>query len=185
MKWSPPNEKQVIFLQRNYCVQYSLRGDQDSGSVKSLEYSNVKDASGAVATGVRDTPDAALSLVHGLEGSTVISSLLSLLFIISKTTCHLLSVMFWYTRGTTAVIVSQLSHNDLIPIRSIVNQSYLKVISFYKFFSNPTLHRLFLIILWFRHNLCSSNTVEIMKHFLGLGHSWYPCDKSYMKIGPN
>ena len=40
--------------------------------MKSLEYSNVKDASGAVATGVRDTPDAALSLVHGLGVSTVI-----------------------------------------------------------------------------------------------------------------
>ena len=37
----------------------------------------------------------------------------------------------------------------------------------------------------FRHNSCSSNTIEILKHFLGLGQSSYPCDQIHMKIGPN
>ena len=37
----------------------------------------------------------------------------------------------------------------------------------------------------FRHNLHSSNTIELLKLFCGLGHSWYPCDQIHMKIGPN
>ena len=30
-----------------------------------------------------------------------------------------------------------------------------------------------------------SNTIEIFKHFFGLGHSQYPCDQNHKKIGPN
>ena len=37
----------------------------------------------------------------------------------------------------------------------------------------------------FHHNLHSSNTIEILKHFLGLGHSGHPCDQIHMGIGPN
>ena len=33
--------------------------------------------------------------------------------------------------------------------------------------------------------LHSSNTIEILKHFLGLGHSGQPCDLIHMGIGPN
>ena len=36
----------------------------------------------------------------------------------------------------------------------------------------------------FRHNLRSANTIEILKLFGGLGHSWHPCDQIHMGIGP-
>ena len=49
-----------------------------------------------------------------------------------------------------------------------------------------TLTLCYMGLFWsFRHNLHSSNTIEILKLFFGLGHSWYPCDQIHMEIGPN
>ena len=53
---------------------------------------------------------------------------------------------------------------------------------------NFNIHFFFIYFWSFHHNWRSSNTVEMLKHFLGCCHSWYPCrcPNSYEdRIKPN
>ena len=62
---------------------------------------------------------------------------------------------------------------------------------FFLFYSHIPLNFCYLLTLpspgcfWsFCLNLHSANTIEILKLFGGLGHSWHPCDQIHMGIGP-